>query len=394
VTLRVVVLDHTAQPSGAELALLRVVEAMDRGVQVHVVLFAPGPLVDRLRHAGATVEVVPLAARVGGRSRHELGPGSPGGLLRSLLTLLAAVPFELRLARRLRRLRPDVVHATSLKADLLGVLPAACARRPLVWHVHDRVADDYLPAPVVRVLRRGARHLPAAVVANSDATAATLPGARGLTVVRPGLAASQVRAAPRPEPADDVVGLVGRIGPTKGQLELVRAAPAVLAAHPGTRFRFVGAPLFGAEEYARQVRSEVDRLGLADAVEWTGFVDDVAAELDALTVCVHASPVPEPYGQVVAEALARGVPVVATRAGGVPEILERAGDDPVGVMVPPGDVEALARAVVDVLTDREAAGRRAAAGHARAVAELGVDRTVDGLVSVWRRVAGGRGSRP
>ena len=73
---------------------------------------------------------------------------------------------------------------------------------------------------------------------------------------------------------------------------------------------------------------------------------DPVAELDAMTVAVHASPVPEPYGQVVAEAMARGVPVVATDAGGVPEIVT-GGPAPVGWLVPPGDVDALAEDRLD-----------------------------------------------
>ncbi len=381
-SLRVVVLDHTAQPGGAELALERAVAAIGDRAAVHVVLFADGPLVGRMRAVGAGVEVLPLDAAVAGRSRHELGGA------RAVLRALRVIPFEVRLARRLRRLRPDVVHTTSLKADLLGVLPALAARRPLVWHVHDRIAADYLPARAVRLVRWVAGHVPAAVVANSRATASTLPGVRVLRVVPPGLAPEQVRSAPRPTPDGLVIGLVGRISPTKGQRELVHAMPRILARYPAARLRFVGAPLFGADDYAAEVRAEADRLGVAHAVTWVGHTEDVAGELDTLAVCVHASPVPEPYGQVVAEALARGVPVVATRAGGVPEILGAW-----GTLVPPGDADALADAVLGVLDARDDAERRAREAHAYAAEHLGVDRTAEGLLSVWRQVAAGRARR-
>src|SRR4029450_10847232 len=102
------------------------------------------------------------------------------------------------------------------------------------------------------------------------------------------------------------------------------------------RFRLIGAPLFGHEGYEARVRAEAEMLGLGDAVEFAGFVEDPCAAIDALTVCVHASATPEPFGQVVVEAMARGVPVVATCGGGVSEIVEPWDRAPLGARVPPG----------------------------------------------------------
>lgn len=398
--LRVVVVDHTAELGGAELALVRLCAALrDRPggprVRVRVLLGADGPLRPLLEREGVGVDVVPLAASLGGVRRADaLRPGAD-----PLRRLGAAVAFTVRLAWRLRALRPDVVHATSLKADLLTLLPAALARRPLVWHVHDRIAPDYLPAAAVRLVRAASR-LPAAVVANSRATAATLPGP--CTVAYPGLAPAQLRArragAPGPGAAP-VVGVVGRLSPTKGQRELLRALPAVLRAHPRARLRVVGEASFGAGAYERALRDEARRLGVAHAVDWVGFVPDPAAELDAFAVCVHASPVPEPFGQVVVEAMARGVPVVATRAGGVPEILDPegpAGGDgagPLGRLVAPGDVGALARAVLEVLDRPAEAAARAARAADAARARFPVARTAEAVSEVWWRVAA-RGPAP
>src|SRR5207245_1613973 len=79
-----------------------------------------------------------------------------------------------------------------------------------------------------------------------------------------------------------------------------------------------GAPLFGAgeERYLEDVRDLGERLGLDGRLELTGFRDDVGAELAGLDVLVHASTLPEPFGQVVAEGMAAGLPVVAAPAGG------------------------------------------------------------------------------
>ncbi|MGM7424557.1 glycosyltransferase [Cellulosimicrobium sp. CpK407] len=387
--LRVLVLDHTAELGGAELALVRTCAALGPEVDVRVLLFADGPLRARLEEIGVRVDVVALAPSVATADRERAGRLSPSTLTGALRTL----PFLWRLVRRVRALRPDVVHTTSLKADLLGIVPAALARRPLVWHVHDRIAPDYLPGPLVRVVRGLARRVPAAVVANSRATAETLPVVTA--VAYPGFAPEQVVGAERalaarsgaPEP---VVVMVGRLSPTKGQLEVVRALRTVVDAVPTARLRVVGEPAFGAEDYAALVRAEVTRLGLDDHVDLVGFVPDPRAELDRAAVCVHASPVPEPFGQVVVEAMVRGVPLVATRAGGVEEILDdpEEGRDPLGLLVPPGDAEAIAAALLDVLHDPAAARERALRARASALRRFPVGRTARVLTDVWTSVSG------
>ncbi|MFF3065780.1 glycosyltransferase [Oerskovia sp. NPDC057915] len=385
--MRVLVLDHTGELGGAELALVRLLEVLGPDVDVRVLLFSDGPLVARLRATGAVVEVLPLDPATATTSRGAVGRAG----LAQLVSLARLVPFTWALSRRVRALGPDVVHTTSLKADVLGVVPARVARAALVWHVHDRIADDYLPARVARLFRWASTRFPAEVVVNSRATASTLPGPT--TVAYPGFAAEQVRRVGRPTRGagrPPVVGMVGRVGPTKGQLELVRAARLVLDEHPDATFRVVGEPSFGAADYAEQVRAEAARLGVAEHIVWAGFVEDPSAELDGFDVCVHASPVPEPFGQVVVEAMVREVPVVATRAGGVEEILAGTAGDPapLGELVEPGDVGSLARGISAVLADPGAAADRARRAADVAQDRFAATRTAEVVSEVWRRAAG------
>jgi glycosyltransferase involved in cell wall biosynthesis len=384
---RVAVLDHTAALGGAELALLRTCAALDPArVEVVVVLFADGPLAERLRATGVEVRVLPLDPEVAGTDRHAAGRPA-------LRTAAATVPFVGRLARLLRELDPDVVHTTSLKADVLGLPAARLARAaglPVVWHVHDRVSEDYLPGPVARVLRLAARRGPRHVVVNSRATAGTLlPLPRGWTLAYPGLAPEQVAADPwsRPRPAAPVVGLVGRISPTKGQREFVQASALLAERYPTARFRIIGAALFAEQGYADEVRALVDRLGLADRVELAGWQADPVAAIDGLSVLVHASPVPEPFGQVVVEGMARGVPVVATAGGGVDEIATAPDGTARALVVPPRDVPALAAAIGAVLDDPAAAEVRARRAWADVQQHYTVAETAERLTGVWQRAA-------
>lgn len=385
--LRVAVLDHTAELGGAELALLRTCVALDPSrVEVTVVLFADGPLADRLRAVDVPVHVVPLDPRTAATDRMQVGRSVAGAARSAAATL----PFVARLTEVLRGIRPDVVHTTSLKADLLGLPAAARARSPLVWHVHDRIAEDYLPAPVARALRVLARRGPRHVVVNSRATAETLlPLPRGWTLAYPGLAPEQVAADPasRAVPPEPVIGLVGRVSPTKGQREFVEACALLAPRFPTARFRVVGAALFAEAAYEAEVRALAERRGLGDRMEWTGWVADPAAEVDALSVLVHASPVPEPFGQVVVEGMARGVPVVATAGGGVDEIARAADGTERCLLVPPRDPAALADAVARVLDRPQEAAARADRAWKDVQAEFAVAETAERLTAVWRSVS-------
>lgn len=350
---RVVYLDHTAVLSGGEIALARLVPALD--VDAHAILAQDGPLAERLRAAGVTVEVLPLAEGARGLPRGSVGIGALPGLVHSLA-------YSIRLARRLRALRPDVVHTNSLKSALYGGVAARLARVPCVWQIHDRIAADYLPAAAVRLVRIAARVLPRAVIANSHATLATLPPLRRAVVIPPPVPAASSRKAERPPGLR--VGIVGRIAPWKGQ-HVFLAAFARAFPNGDAQGVVVGAPMFGAREdaYADELRTQATSLGLGDRVTFTGFRSDIEAELARLDVLVHASVVPEPFGQVVVEGMAAGVAVIASDAGGPAEIIER---ERSGLLVPPGDVAALADALQRLAGDSTLRARLAAAGLERA----------------------------
>lgn len=398
---RVLVVDHTAQESGGQLALHRVAALLhgDRA-DIRALIFDAGPFVDRLRGVGIETVVVPLDAAVNTTSRDRLL--SPASLARSLGQAIGFVP---RLARAIRGSGAELVVANTLKSAVFTALAAPLAGRRWIWHLHDRIARDYLPGPLVAAMRALAVVGPRAIVVNSEATLATLPAVakRKATLAYPGLAADAFATGELREGAP-VVGIVGRISPTKGQREFLLAAAALAQRHPDLRFEVVGAALFGESDYEADVRALPERLGIADRVEFTGWVSDPAARLRGLTLLVHASPVPEPFGQVVAEAMAAGVPVVAMDAGGVPEMLDPDASAPEtaagsgvrvtrsGILARPGDPDALADAIGIALADASARAARADAARADAQRRFTIEATADAVWSAWAAVRGRRGS--
>jgi glycosyltransferase involved in cell wall biosynthesis len=261
-----------------------------------------------------------------------------------------------RLARRLRRLRPDLVHANSLKSALYGGLAGRIAGVPVVWHVRDRIAGDYLPPAAVRLVRAAARWLPAGAVANSATTLATLGNVRRSVVVPSPVAGGAPATAANGGPLR--VGVLGRLAPWKGQHVFLQAFAHAFP-HGDEQAVVVGAALFGEEAYVRELRDLAGRVGLDGRVEFRGFREDVAAELARLDVLVHCSVVPEPFGQVVLEGMAAGIPVVAAAAGGPAEVVD---DGVNGLLYPPGDAAALAALLRRLAADPGLRRRLGAAG--------------------------------
>lgn len=376
--MRIVLVDHTARMGGAEWSLLRLVERYDPAdVRVTVVLGEDGPLAERLRAAGVAVVVCPLDSRIRDRRKGALtGRGLAGP--RSLGLAFAAV---LRLRRVFRELDAQVVHTNSLKAHLLGGLAGRLAGARVLWHVRDHISEPYLPAAAVRAVRFAARVIPHGVVAVSHSAARTVPR-RDVAVLHQGVELPPV-AGPRRANGVLRVGLVGRIAPWKGQDVFLAAAARVARTYPTAEFVLAGSPLFGEEEFEQELRVTAERDDLRGRVSFLGFRDDPHDVFLGLDVAVHASTQPEPYGNVVLEAMAAATPMVAAAAGGVLEIVE---DGRTGMLVPPGDADALAAALERLLGDAPERERLGAAGR-RCVEEkfsLAGDATT--IVVLYRRL--------
>lgn len=346
---RVAFVDHCAKLSGGELALVRMLPALQElGVRAHVILGGHGPLEERIRRTGATVEVLALDERVGQTRRDQVGLRSVG-----LARACAVTRDTLRLRRRLRELQPDLVHTNSLKAALYGGLAGRLAGVPVVWHVRDRIAPDYLPGTAIALVRALARFVPDAVIVNSEATRRTLgPVGRSGVIPCPVVYDAAVESCRDRDGGDDEgrafrVAIVGRLAPWKGQHVFLEAFAKAFPDGPEQAV-VVGAALFGEHGYERELRALAAELAIAERVAFTGFVDDVAGVLARVDCLVHASTIPEPFGQVVVEGMAAGLPVVASAAGGPLEVITDGVD---GLLVPPGDVDGLAERLIRLAGD-------------------------------------------
>jgi glycosyltransferase involved in cell wall biosynthesis len=391
-TATVLFLDHTARASGGEIALTRLLAAIREDIHPLVVLGEDGPLVGLLTDLGVETVVLPLPG-----STRELRKDSLANPLVAVGRITSVVRYAAELRRLIRDRRVDLVHTNSLKAGFYGCLAARLAGVPSVWHLRDRLAPDYLPRAAVALVRLAVALLPTAVLSISGATRATLPhgllrvlGRRGtaLDPIADPIDAQDLRPS-APRGTDTFrVAMVGRFSPWKGQLVAIRAfAEADLG--PSARLVLMGAALFGEHDFEREIHEEITRSGLGDRVELAGFVDDVLSALSDVDVLIHASTLPEPFGQVVLEGLAAGVPVVATREGGPGEILT---DHVDGLLYDAGDVPALA-ALLRELHESPALRTYLAANGRRRVADYSPGSIRPAVLRVYRALLGPTGQR-
>lgn len=369
--MRVVYVSHCAQLAGAELALLRLLQAL-APVDAHVVLGEDGPLVSRLERARIAHEIVPLARSVGRIPRGEMRLS--GTLLRASAQ---AASHARRLRTHFRRLEPDLVHCNALKSALYGGVAARSARIPVVWHAREPLATNGFPALAQRLVRTVAATVPTAVVGDTVGVLRDFPTGRASVHVIPSpIDYESLRRVPlRDQTSTEiVVGMISRLSPVKGQDLFLRAVARARTGRP-VRAVVVGAPLFGEAEYERHLHDLADELGIENRVTFRGFKEDVAAELGAMDIVVVPSLGTEAFAQAAAEGMAAARAVVATNAGGPAEIIE---DGRTGVLFRPGDVDQLAQVLSKLVDDAELRGRLGTEGRsaaARFAPTLAAERT-------------------
>jgi glycosyltransferase involved in cell wall biosynthesis len=326
------------EPGGAETTLMRLLPRLrDRGWEV--TLTTP---------AGGSLRRTAEGDQLGWRALPVGGLGARRGA-----RAVTSWPAARRLADE-----ADVIYLNgTVCGRLLPALPAGRARR--ILHVHDIVER------VPRFWRRAD-----VVLAASGAVAERLGGLHAVVVYGPVDPDPPAADAPWPRTGGPVVGFVGRIEPRKGALDLVRAAPAIRSGAPGARVVVIGDDPYGTDPgYVRAVVGSPE----IEHHPWTDNAPGLMRHLDVLVLPSHQ----EPFGTVLAEAMAVGTPVVATRVGGLAEVVR---DGVTGRLVAPGRPDELAVAVLEVLADRARMGAAAAADAVRFHAERYVE-LVEGLIA-------------
>ena len=370
---RVLFVNHVAGIAGGEKATLRWLDALD-GDLFEVAWACPeeGPLTEYVRQRGMAVYLGYPSERLLNIRRKSLGSDRRAVLAYPVDMAVTVI----RLARLIREERFDLVFTNSLKADIYGSLAGRLARRPVVWGVHDVVIPGAFSRLNMWLVKNCARYLASRIIADAPAVKEALLdlGVREekVPVIFIGIEMDEVRSARSREEVRGELGLdeeapvaafVGRLVEWKGVDYFIRAAAEAAERVPQARFLVVGDALFGEEEYVHALRRLAAELRMEDRVVFTGFREDVPDIMSSVDVFVLSSVLPDPLPNVVIEAMAKGLPVVAFDGGGIPVMIE---DGVTGVIVPTRDYKAMAGAMAELLGDRDRARRMGEAGSIRA----------------------------
>lgn len=285
--------------------------------------------------------------------------------------------------RRVRRLRPDVVHTHLVDADLIGILAArALGVRRCCASIHSfsffavrrhRWRYRWLLSPLVGRFLAVSHALADYLVRECG-----LPASR-VQVVTNGIDTARFAPAAGPAPRcapGPTVGVLTRLDARKGLRYLLQAMAQLRSDLPDARL------LIGGEGVDRSaLEREAYSLGLMGCVEFAGAVSDSAQFYRRLDLFVLPS-LDEAFGLVVLEAMAAGLPVVGTRVGGIPEILE---DGAQGRLVAPADSRALASAICELCQDPIRRSQMAEQAHQQAL-RFDIGRTAGALQAVYEEL--------
>jgi glycosyltransferase involved in cell wall biosynthesis len=349
-----------AEVGGAQSHVAALLPALTKEFDVVVAAHGPGPLHEAARAAGARF----VALRHVRRALHPWHDAC------GLLEIVALV----------RRLQPDIVHAHSSKAGILGRLGAALGRAPVrIFTAHGWAfaANTGWAARLYLWADRFAASLTSVVICVSERErteglrARTCRSDRSVVIYN----AVDVHAAPQTAltGAPPQVISVGRFKAPKDPLTLVGALGQL---EPGT-FR---ATVVGDGPDGPQVAAAVHQAGLESAVDLVGERLDVPALLARADVFVLAS-LSEGFPMSLLEAMAAGLPVVASAVGGVSEAVI---DGETGLLVAPNDPDAMARALRTLLSEPDLRRRLGEAGRDRAVALFDLPRFRDAHLRLYR----------
>jgi glycosyltransferase involved in cell wall biosynthesis len=355
---------HAGDPGGAEFKMLDLCQTIRS--RAEVLLLQHGSLETLLGQQQIRFSVCPLSQSAS-QVRRESG----------LLSMLKALPGVLSHIGAVSRKGRDfgVIICMSQKSFVLASLAKIFTRRPILWFMNDLLSRDHFSRAAIRCLTLLSRYTADHIVLNSKASLEQWLQSGGrqarVSIIYP-VNLEDEAAAQRLEPQTrrlyrqqytpdgrPLIGMFGRISPWKGQEVFLRA----LAELPQVNAVIAGGAHFSAQELESRLRAQATELGVQARVTFAGHVQDAIGLMGSCDVVVHCSTSPEPFGQVILQAMLVGTPVVASDGGGAREIVVH---NETGQLTPMRDARALAAAIRRYLDHPEWSKQLAAKAQERA----------------------------
>jgi glycosyltransferase involved in cell wall biosynthesis len=382
--MKILFYNHTGQVSGAERMLLMILSELGRNrFDSLVVCPEQGPLQEMAKELG-----VPLRSIAGLDARFTWRVDNLARYCKSFLGVIR------QLRRSVVDIKPDLLHANSIRSGLVATTATVGLGTRVVWHLHDLLPHHPLSTAIRTFASLSKR---TRMIAVSEAVGTNFRGRFSrllkdrVTVILNSIdldkfqpdatARRRIRKELRFRATDVAIGIVGQVTPRKGQLELLRAFAGTLTKAPNSVLLIVGAPMFNRDhEYLELLKRSTAELGISKKVRILGARSDVGAIMRTLDLLVVNSSA-EPFGLVIPEAMACGTPVLATAVDGIPEIITH-GEN--GWLIPAHDEAALTEAILLLQRRPELRERLSERGEQHVAARFSTGRYMTELLTFYR----------
>lgn len=391
--IQIAFIEQDSDIGGAEVNLFYLLGGM-KSEQFFPVVVVPyeGPLTERLKEMQIEYRVIRRSKFIS-TSTYIFGEKifNPFAVMYDFFVFF---PTIWKLKNFLKKERINVVHTNSMLAHIYGAIAARLAEVPCIWHMQDIVDPKMASGLARKALVSLGGILPEKIVVVSKAVGQMFTGKNiqkvqvvynGTDVEKfsPDVDGSLIRKDFNIADDELVVGIVGRLKPWKGQKEFLKAASGVARSLPNTTFLIVGDTTFGYKEYKDELIQLADELGISSRVILTGKRNDIPNVIRAMDVMVHASLKPEPFGLVIVEGMASGIPVVASSRGGPLEIIEDGKD---GYLVNPEETDMLANKIIELLKDQSLRQKIAEAARKKVVEQFSIKNFVKQFQKIYLEV--------
>ena len=302
--------------SGAEISLATLVKNLSETFSKKIYIGGKGPLYKRFIDLGYEVEVIPELSLDASRYSSKIQ------IIKSLISLFKSFYF---LNDKLRKSECEFVFINTFKTLVVSFPALLFSSKNIIYWAHDsfefngrfHVTKKIFFRFVLRVLKVN-------VVCNSLYTAETLRkyiGIESQYILYP-LIEDISRFSSKSSDSILIIGICSRIAEWKGQLFALESLMPLLLSHRNLFLEILGSPIFGDEDYAKEVEDFIENNGLNFKVKMIPFCDDPYEIVSKWNLSIHSSILPEPFGRTVAESLKLGVPVIVPNSGGLLEIVE------------------------------------------------------------------------
>lgn len=373
-------INHLSGLIGAERSLLTLLQEIDAS-RFNPVIVCPfeGPLVEKIRKLGYSVEIIPMRWWVSNKS----------DFCHLLYGLRFRVITVFRILKIIKRYHIDLVHTNSIVV-IEGAIAAKIARIPHIWHIRELLDDDPYFKFVLgtKSVFRLVSFFSTRIICISNAVKKKIAeycSTDKTVIIYNGVSLSEFKSSIQGEvfrkrfkinSSTLLVGIVGIVIRRKGHKDFIRAAAEVRQVISNVKFVIVGSV---DKQYLAELKNLVVELNLEKDIIFTGFQKNIPAVMRTIDLLVVPSWA-EPFGRVIIEAMAAEKPVIAANTGGPPEIIV---NGKTGLLIPPKNPTTLAKAIVTLLQNPEKAKTMGKMGYLRVKEKFSAELYVKNIENVY-----------